>query len=76
MKAFGIVAFALGGVGATLLIAHYGLRSVMSALATIEWSGFAIILAFHLVLVVLMGLAWRLILLPLWFHLCQEELGL
>ncbi len=61
MKSFGILAFALGGIGATLLIAHYGLRSVATALTTIAWSGFALILAFHLALVVLMGLAWWLL---------------
>lgn len=61
MRAFGILAFLLGGIGATLLIVHYGLGLVVSALSTIGWTGFAIILAFHLVLVVLMGLAWWLL---------------
>ena len=61
MKAFGITTFLLGGIGATLLIAHYGLGPVVSALTALGWSGFAIILAFHLVLVVLMGLAWWLL---------------
>ena len=55
MKAFGITTFLLGGIGATLLIAHYGLGPVVSALTALGWSGFAIILAFHLVLVVLMA---------------------
>lgn len=61
MKALGIAAFLLGSVGATALIAHYGVKPVVSALTTIGWTGFAIILAFHLVLVLLMGLAWWLL---------------
>jgi glycosyltransferase 2 family protein len=61
MRAFGIATFLLGGIVATLLITHYGLKSVATALSALGCSGFAIILVFHLVLVVLMGLAWWLL---------------
>jgi putative membrane protein len=48
----------VGALFATLLIGHYGLAAVGNALAAIGWTGFAVVIALHLVVITIMGSAW------------------
>jgi len=61
MKPFAVIAFVLGILVATLLIAHFGLSTVLHTLESLGWVGFAIVIGFHLVLVLMMGTAWWLL---------------
>jgi putative membrane protein len=49
-------AVGLAAIGA--LVAHFGADAVLASLLAIGWSGFAAICSIHLVLVVVMGIAW------------------
>jgi putative membrane protein len=49
------VALAIG------LLGEFGVRAILQALQTLGWGGFAAIVAFHLGLVLLMGVAWWLL---------------
>jgi putative membrane protein len=62
MKLFGLLALLLGLLAGTLLIAHYGVASVVSALLAIGWGGFLAIIVLHLAILVLCGLSWLLLL--------------
>jgi len=64
VKAVAWIGLLAGALLATLLIGHYGLLAVGSALAAIGWTGFAVVIALHLVVIVVMGLAWFLLARP------------
>jgi putative membrane protein len=58
VKAAAILA-ALGGIAvATLLILSHGAARIWQSVATLGWSGFAVVVTFHLGLIALMGTAW------------------
>jgi putative membrane protein len=58
LKALAILA-ALCGIGlATLLILSHGAARIWQSIATLGWSGFAVVVGFHLGLIALMGTAW------------------
>ena len=49
----------LGGLAvATMLVLNYGAGEIWHSIAAVRWTGFAAVVAFHLGLIVLMGLAW------------------
>ena len=58
MKLFGILALLIGLIAGTLLIAHYGVGAVGSALAAVGWVGFLAIVLLHLAISALCGVAW------------------
>jgi putative membrane protein len=58
MKVIGIPAFVLGLIATFLLVGHYGLGAVSDALTGIGWTGFLAIVAIHLAIIALCGLAW------------------
>lgn len=45
----------------TALVAHYGAGTIVHAVATVGWRGFAIVVALHLGLIVWLGLSWWLL---------------
>lgn len=58
MKIASIIAAIVGLVLGTAIIGYFGFGEVLSALGTIGWSGFGIILAYQLALYVLLGACW------------------
>jgi len=58
MKALAWIGLLAGALLATLLVGHYGLAAVGRALAAIGWTGFAVVVALHLAVIAVMGLAW------------------
>jgi putative membrane protein len=61
MKILTVLAFVAGALAATLIVAHFGFASVFHVLPKLGWAGFAAVLGFHLLLVLLMGTAWWLL---------------
>jgi putative membrane protein len=59
MKALPIVAAIVGVAATAALVAYFGADAVWHSLRAIGWAGFAGICAIHLVLIAIMGLAWR-----------------
>jgi len=47
----------LAAIGA--LVAHFGADAVLTSLLAIGWGGLAAICLIHLVLIAVMGIAWR-----------------
>ena len=72
MKPLTILAFVFGAVAATLLIVHFGFAAVLHTIESMGWTGFSVIIGFHLVLVLLMGTAWWILAKDLpdgrWYH--------
>jgi putative membrane protein len=64
VKAVAWIGLLAGALLATLLIGHYGLLAVGRALAAIGWTGFAVVIALHLAVIAVMGLAWFLLARP------------
>ena len=58
MKRWTIVALIAGAAGFSVLLVHFGIGAIWEAIARLGWAGFGVIIAFHLALVVLLGLAW------------------
>lgn len=58
MKFIAAPAFVLGLAAATLLVWHYGFAAVASAVLSVGWAGFSVIVALHLGMTALCGLAW------------------
>jgi putative membrane protein len=56
-----VVALVAGLAAAVVLINHYGFKTVSSSLAEVGWSGFLLIVLFHLGVVFLCGIAWFLL---------------
>jgi glycosyltransferase 2 family protein len=61
MSRWAVLALAAGAAIGTILVAHFGFRSVGEVLADLGWSGFIAVAVFHLLLITLMGLAWWLL---------------
>ena len=59
MKPWPIIAAAVGLAVAVVLVAYFGAGAVARSLLSIGLAGFAAICAIHLVLIGVMGLAWR-----------------
>jgi glycosyltransferase 2 family protein len=60
-----LVPVVLGAAGTAViavLVYHFGAEAVIRTLLAIGWYGFAAILAIHLLLIAVMGIAWRLLL--------------
>jgi putative membrane protein len=53
-----ILGLIAGAALLTALVTHYGAHAIAKAVASLGWNGFAVILAAHLLLIGLMGLAW------------------
>jgi putative membrane protein len=61
MRIFAILAF-VGGLGfITLLVGRYGVGAVGSALIAVGTTGFLAIVSLHLAIIVLCGIAWRIL---------------
>lgn len=79
MKAFPIIAGGVGIAVTAALVAYFGAGAVVHALLTIGLGGFAIVCAIHIVLIGVMGLAWRALLpgvrwwVPLWGRLMRDS---
>lgn len=58
LAALGLIA---GLAGAMLLVLSYGAGAIWHSIATLGWGGLAAVLAFHLLLIVLMGTGWYLL---------------
>jgi putative membrane protein len=59
MKALPVLAALVGLAAIAALVAYFGAGAVMRSLAAVGWTGFAAVCAIHLVMIVLMGLAWH-----------------
>jgi len=64
MRIVSIVAAIVGLLLGTFIVGYYGFADVWSALRAIRWSGFAIVCAYHLMLLGLLGVAWYVVLPP------------
>jgi putative membrane protein len=64
MRFVPIVAAILGLLLGTCIVGYYGFGAVGSALIAIRWSGFFVVLAYHLALIWFLGLAWYIALPP------------
>ena len=54
--------FAIGGLAVgTGLVAYFGFSEVVHALFTVRWTGFLIIVVFHLALTAVLGVCWYLL---------------
>lgn len=79
MKSVPIIAAGIGIAATAGLVGYYGAGAVMHALVTIGLLGFVIICAIHLVLIGVMGAAWRALLpgvrwwVPLWGRLMRDS---
>jgi putative membrane protein len=79
VKSFPIIAAGIGIAATAALVGYFGAGAVAHALVTIGLLGFAIICAIHLVLIGVMGLAWRALLpgvrwwIPLWARLMRDS---
>src|SRR5215469_1122570 len=58
VRILAVLTLAAGLAGATVLVDHYGFRTVASSLLEVGWSGFIAIVFFHLGIVILCGAAW------------------
>jgi putative membrane protein len=53
-----ILGLIAGAALLTVLVTHYGAHAIAHAVFALGWDGFAAILAFHALLIAVMGLAW------------------
>jgi putative membrane protein len=60
MRRVVVIATIVGAIGFIALIARFGLGSVLAAMQTLGWRGFAAIIAFRLVVMATTGFAWSL----------------
>jgi glycosyltransferase 2 family protein len=58
MKRWTILALLAGAAAFTLLVLHFGIGTVGEAVSRLGWTGFGATVALHLVLIVMMGVAW------------------
>lgn len=61
---FAVLSLVAGTAAVTLLVGHYGFRTVSGALFEVGCSGFIAIVFFHLGIVILCGLAWFVVVPP------------
>jgi putative membrane protein len=61
MKLATILAAIAGLILGTAIVAYYGFGAVAQGLAAIGWGGFALICAYHLALMAVLGIAWYII---------------
>jgi putative membrane protein len=79
VKSLPLIAAGLGIAATAGLVGYFGAGAVVHALVTIGLSGFVIICAIHLVLIGVMGAAWRVLLpgarwwVPLWGRLMRDS---
>jgi putative membrane protein len=79
VKAVPILAAGIGIAAIAALVGYFGAGAVVHALVSIGLTGFAIVCAIHLVLIAVMGLAWRTLLpgvrwwVPLWGRLMRDS---
>ena len=64
MRIVSIVAAIVGLLLGTFIVGYYGFGDVWHAMLAIQWSGFAVICAYHLALFSLLGTAWYAVLPP------------
>jgi putative membrane protein len=64
MKAIALPMLLIGLAVATLLVAHYGFAAVGSVFLSIGWGGFLVIVAIHLAVTAICGLAWFVLMPP------------
>ncbi len=64
MRTISIVAAIVGLLLGTAIVGYYGFAEVWAALRAIRWSGFAVVCAYHVALLSLLGLAWYAVLPP------------
>jgi glycosyltransferase 2 family protein len=64
MKLASILAAIAGIILGTAIVAYYGFGDVAHALGTIGWSGFFVICAYHIALLIGLGFAWFVIVPP------------
>lgn len=62
MRIVTVVAAILGLLLGTCIVGYYGFGAVGGALIAIRWTGFLAVLAYHLALLALLGLAWHVVL--------------
>jgi putative membrane protein len=78
VKSFPIIAAGIGIAATAALVAFFGAGAVVHALVTIGLFGFLIVCAIHLVLIGVMGAAWRALLpgvrwwVPIWGRLMRD----
>ena len=59
MRSITVIGAALGLTAIGALVVHFGTEAVVSSLLAIGWVGLATICLIHLVLIAVMGIAWR-----------------
>jgi len=78
MKLFPMLAALVGLALMTALVAYFGVEAVIRPLSAVGWSGFAVICAIHLGLLVVMGIAWGVLMpgvcpwVPVWGRLVRD----
>jgi putative membrane protein len=78
-KALPLIAALMGIAAMAALVAYFGVGAVLQSLAAVGIGGFAAICAIHIVLIAVMGLAWRAllpgtpVLVPLWGRLIRDS---
>ena len=60
MRRAAILATIVGAIGFTVLVERVGVGAIVGAMRTLGWTGFAAIVAFHLGVIALVGVAWSL----------------
>ena len=61
MRRVAVLGLIAGAAIAVVLVAHFGFRSIREVLVGLGWSGFVVVVVFHLLLITLMGVAWWLL---------------
>ena len=59
MRALTLIALLAGALAGALLVGHYGVARVGQGLLAVGVGGFAVVVGIHLLVTVVMGLAWR-----------------
>ncbi len=83
MRRVVIIATVVGAIGFIALLARFGLGAIVGAMQTLGWRGFAVIVAFRLVVMATTGFAWSLEARPeegrriafLWGRLIRDSAG-
>jgi putative membrane protein len=79
MKSLSILVAAIGVALIGALVVHFGAGAVARSLLAVGWAGFAAICSIHLVLIAVMGTAWRALLpgtnpwSPIWARLVRDS---
>jgi putative membrane protein len=79
VKLFSVAAAVVGLFLMTALVAYFGVGAVIRSFSAVGWEGFAAICAIHLVLIVLMGIAWGVLMpgtplwVPVWGRLVRDS---